>query len=134
MWALRIPVSAMSRTSATPYRPMMTGTSSIPWESWVEPKVKRRMAEIGSMPTVPRARPIATMRKECKTEPPDRRESSISPASAIAKYSGGPKRSAWSASQEAARTMPTTPTDPATNEPAADTVSAAPARPRFVIS
>ena len=51
----------------------------------------------------------------------------------MAKYSGGPKRSAWSASQEAATAMPTTPSEPATNEPTAATVRAAPARPFLVI-
>ncbi len=69
-----------SNTSATPYNPMITGTSSMPWESWTEPNVKRRMAEIGSMPTVPRARPIATSTNACITEPPESRESSSSPA------------------------------------------------------
>ena len=123
----------MRSTSATPKSPMITGTSSMPWESWVEPKVKRRTAEIGSMPTVPSASPMATMRRPCITEPPLKRESSIRPAAAIAKYSGGPKRSAWSASQEAASTMPTTPTVPATKEPAPATARAAPARPRLVI-
>ena len=112
---------------------MITGTSSTPWESWVEPKVKRRIAEIGSMPTVPRARPIATSTKACSTEPPLRRESSRSPAKASAKYSGGPKRSAWSASHEDASTMPTTPSEPATNEPTPATARAAPARPLRVI-
>ena len=96
---------------------MITGTSSTPCESWVEPKVKRRIAEIGSMPTVPSARPIATSTKAWSTEPPLRRESSRSPARAIAKYSGGPNRSACSASHEEASTMPTTPSEPATKEP-----------------
>jgi hypothetical protein len=73
---------------------MITGTSSTPWESWVEPRVKRRMAEIESMPTVPSASPIATMTKAWITEPPDRRESRRSPVTASAKYSGGPKRRA----------------------------------------
>jgi hypothetical protein len=112
---------------------MMTGTSSMPCESWVEPKVKRRTAEMVSMPTVPRASPIATITKANMTEPPDSRESSISPATARAKYSGGPKRRAWSASQEEASMIPTTPTDPAMKEPTAATASAAPARPLRVI-
>ena len=42
-WPFRMPDSAISSTSATPYRPMITGTSSIPCESRVEPKVKRRI-------------------------------------------------------------------------------------------
>jgi len=66
----------------------------MPCESWVEPNVKRRTAEIVSMPTVARARPIATITKACITEPPDSRDSSSNPAAAIAKYSGGPKRRA----------------------------------------
>jgi hypothetical protein len=112
---------------------MITGTSSTPWLSWVEPNVNRRIAERESIPTVPRARPMATMTNACMTEPPDSRERSSSPATAIAKYSGGPKRSAWSASQDEARTIPTTPREPAMNEPTAATASAAPARPFFVI-
>jgi hypothetical protein len=43
----------------------------------------------------------------------------------MAKYSGGPKCRAKSASQEAARAMPTTPIDPAMNEPTAATGGAA---------
>ena len=85
------------------------------------------------MPTVPSARPIATMTKAWSTEPPERRESSRSPPRAIAKYSGGPKRTARSASQPAANMMPTTPTVPATNEATAAIARAAPARPRRVI-
>jgi hypothetical protein len=112
---------------------MITGTSSIPCESRIEPKVKRRAAEIGSIPTVLRARPIATSTKACITEPPDSLESSSNPATAIAKYSGGPKWRAWSASHEEARTMPSTPREPAMKEPAAATASAAPARPFLVI-
>ena len=113
---------------------MITGTSSTPCESWVEPKVKRRKAEIGSMPTVPRASPIADHAR--KRGSPSRRTGARaggSPVTASAKYSGGPKRSAWSASQDAARAMPTTPTEPATNEPTAATARAAPARPLRVI-
>ncbi len=76
---------------------------------------------------------MATMTNEWSTEPPDSRESSSRPPSAIAKYSGGPNRIARSASQAAASMMPTTPTVPATNDPTAAMQSAAPARPLRVI-
>ena len=55
------------------------------------------------------------------------------PPSVMAKYSGGPNWMATSASQPAASMMPTTPTVPATNDPTAAMVSAAPARPFLVI-
>ena len=105
----------------------------MPCASWTEPNVKRRSAEIESIPTVPRARPSATITKALRIEPPDRRESSRIPPSVIAKYSGGPNWMATSASQPAASMIPTTPTVPATNDPTAAMVSAAPARPFRVI-
>ncbi len=91
--------------------------------------MKRRTPEIGSIPIVPTARPNPTIKSDIRTEPPDSRERIASPATASAKYSGGPNFSARSASHEAKSTMPTTPTEPATNEPTAETASAAPARP-----
>ena len=112
---------------------MMTGTSSTPCASCTEPNVNRRSAEIESIPTVPRARPRATITKALRIEPPDSRDRSRRPASVIAKYSGGPNWMATSASQLAASMMPITPTVPATNDPTAATVRAAPARPFRVI-
>ena len=81
------------------------------------------------MPTVPMASPSPVIRNAMSTEPPDRRERMASPITVSAKYSGGPNWSARSASQDANSTMPMTPPDPATNDPTADTASAAPARP-----
>lgn len=69
------------------------------------------------------------MTKARSTEPPVSRDRTASPASDSAKYSGGPKRRAASASQVAKSMTPTTPSEPATNEPTADTARAAPARP-----
>jgi len=82
---------------------------------------------------VPTARPTATSTNACVSDALESRDSSKIPPSVMAKYSGGPKRTATSASQEAANMMPTTPTVPATNEPTAATASAAPARPLRVI-
>ena len=112
---------------------MITGTSSMPCASCTEPNVNRRRAEIESIPTVPRARPSATITKALRIEPPDRRERSRIPPRVIAKYSGGPNRMATSASQLAASMIPTTPTVPAKNDPTAAIVRAAPARPFLVI-
>src|SRR5216684_3900429 len=53
---------------------MITGTRSMPCASCTEPNVKRRSAEIESMPTVPSARPIATITNAWTMEPPDSRD------------------------------------------------------------
>src|SRR3990172_6343462 len=82
---------------------MITGTSSIPCASWSTPNVNRRTPEIGSMPTVPSASPSPTISSDMSTAPPERRERIASPIALSAKYSGGPNRSAWSASHEAER-------------------------------
>ena len=70
---------------------MITGTSSMPCASCTEPNVNRRSAEIESIPTVPSARPSATITKALRIEPPDRRERSRMPAEGDREVFRGPE-------------------------------------------
>jgi len=108
----------------------VTGTSSDSLRELTEPNVNRSHAEIESIPTVPRARPSATITKAVRIDHPTGGEAQDSP-SVIAKYSGGPNWMATSASQPAASMIPTTPEGPATNDPTAEMVRRRPLAPSW---
>src|SRR5688572_16644477 len=83
---------------------------------------------------MPSRSPTAAMASALRQSPLPRKETSVSPTSVSAKYSGGPKSSARLESGGARKMSPMSPSVPAMNEPNAEMPSAAPARPRFAIS
>ena len=85
------------------------------------------------MPTVERARPKRSMMTFLINDPPLRRTRKRRPTELMAKNSGGPNLSAASARTEAANIRPMIERVPATKEPTAETVSAAPPRPFWAI-
>jgi hypothetical protein len=82
-----------------------------------------------SMPIVPSISPTRAIARPFNIEPLVRLASVVSPSTISAKYSGGPKVTARSASGGAASISRTTLTVPAMNEPIAAIPRAAPARP-----
>jgi len=66
-------------------------------------------------------------------DPPERNTASSRPSEVNAKYSGGPKSSANSASGGAKKVIPMMETVPAMNDPIAAMARAAPARPFLAI-
>ena len=97
------------------------------------PKVNRILPEIGSRPTIASRRPTKRMISPFVIEPPERVTARRSPSVVRAKYSGGPKSRANSASGGAKNVRPTTATVPAINDPIAAIPRAAPARPFLAI-
>ena len=125
--------TAVSITSAIPKSPMATGRNSTPCPSSLIPKVNRAVPWRRSVPTVERARPRRSMITFLMSEPPLSRTRKSRPIAPMAKNSGGPNLSAASARIEAANIRPMIESVPATKEPTAETVSAAPPRPFWAI-
>ena len=125
---------ADDNNSATPNNPMAMGTNSNPCARSRDPKVKRETPDMGSIPTVLRLSPNATMTAARIRDEPVNLESTNRPNTHSAKNSGGPKRSADAANTGAKKARPRMPTEPAANEPTAATKRAAPARPLRAIS
>ena len=92
------PVSASLMISATANMPIITVSMEKPPFSSLKPKVKRRIASTGAMPTVEIAMPRAPANRPLTIEPADSVAISVSENTAIAKYSCGPKLSATLAS------------------------------------
>ncbi|MNC90151.1 hypothetical protein D3C83_62150 [compost metagenome] len=82
---------------------------------------------------VPSSSPASAIARPFSMEPPVRLASVVSPSTISAKYSGGPKVTAQSASGGAASISSTTLSVPAMNDPIAAIPSAAPARPLSAI-
>jgi hypothetical protein len=121
--------TALSMTSAIPKSPMATGRNSTPCPSSLMPKVNRGVAKRRSVPIVASARPRRSMRRFLTSEPPLSRTRKMRPTAPMAKNSGGPNFRAASARSEAANMRPMIERVPATKDPTAEMVRAAPPRP-----
>ena len=91
------------------------------------------MPVVGSMPMVPRKIPKAPAISPLIMDSPTREMTRVIPSAIRAKYSGGPKRMAKSASGGASSIRPITLRVPAMKEPMADIPRAAPALPFWPI-
>ena len=125
---------ADDKSSAMPNRPIAIGTNSRPCARSSEPNVKRETPDIGSMPTVLKPNPRATMTAALVRDELVILERINSPRIHKAKNSGGPKRRAEAANTGAKNAKPKIPMEPATKEPTAATNKAAPALPFRAIS
>ena len=121
--------SRLANDWATANMPIKTAIKSIPFRSSTCPKVKRFTPVTGSMPTVPSIRPKAPAINPLTIESLPRLVIMVSPRKTSAKYSGGPKESAYSESRGPTDINTSRLNVPATQEPMAVIPKAQPARP-----
>ena len=126
--------SVLNRTSATPNKPITSGTMPMPSIRWMLPKVRRGCALMLSRPMSPSTRPRQAMNSAFAIEPCVRKVSMTRPSTIRLKYSAGPNAIATSASRGAISIKRMIAKVPAMKEPSAEMPSAGPARPRFAIS
>ena len=125
--------SVLSSTSATPNRPITTGTRPMPSISSMRPKVSRGCAVMLSSPIRPSTMPMHAISSALAIEPWVRKVSTTRPSTIRLKYSAGPNAIATLASDGATSISATSENVPAMNEPSAEMPSAGPARPCFAI-
>ena len=116
-------------TSAMPKMPIATGRKSMPSSSAGWPKISRCVPWIGSTPTIAIISPRSAAISALVGELVPRLAQAVMPSSASRKYSGALNFSANAASGGVMNTTAVTAATPARNEPIAEMLSAAPARP-----
>ena len=115
--------------SPMPNSPMATATKLMPSAISGWSKVKRASPELTSVPTNPSNNPRMIMQMALSSDPCASTTEATSPSTINEKYSGGPNASATLDSGVANIAISNVAIDPATKEPTAEVVSAAPARP-----